>query len=144
MESLEKIKQDELNTTSNISIPDVKYNGQEEEVEEEDTLDEMELELETMFSDMLNRIEDVDSLTEISYNEFLNDKTKSERQKVNGNINKMYSKLREVDQLCTHALKLKGSLPNDQKIFWKNTMNKMTKILKILSRIRTKAIELNK
>lgn len=142
-EALKEFQQElnnEVNTTSNVSVPDVKFNGDEEETE----LEEEDTGIEEMFARMIDSISDIDYLSEISYSDFIKDETKSNRQKVNGNINKMYSKLKEVEQLCNHALKLKGSLPNNQKLFWKNTYNKMSKTMKLLSNISIKVRELNK
>lgn len=153
VEELENIV-GETNTTSNFDAPPTKEEDDDrilrgkldidEEEEDDEECSTVEEKLESLFSNMIDSIEEVDSLHEISYKEFVKDDTKSDREKVNGNINKMYSKLVQVDRLCTHALKLKGTLDNSQRLYWKQTFNKLNKTMKKIDEIRSKCIDLRK
>ena len=88
--------------------------------------------------DIYNRL----SLNELSYSDFRNDDSLSERQKINTNILEIGKKLREVEQMVNHASKLKLESGADQSVFWKGTISKFTKINERLLRLSSKIREI--
>lgn len=79
-------------------------------------------------------------VNEVAYKEWVNDATMSPKQKINKAILEVARNLYEVDRLISRSAKLKTEINADQSIYWKNTVNKFTKInerlLKISSKIR--------
>lgn len=70
------------------------------------------------------RIEEtINRIDEANYKDYRNDDTKSERQKINGNIIEINRKLREVEQMISHASKLKLETGQGSDIYWKQTGN---------------------
>ena len=88
--------------------------------------------------EMLDRI-----MLEINYNEFRKDDSKSNRQKINTNIKHINSMLREVEQLITHAAKLKTESGANHSVFWKGTSSQFLKIRERLNRLNSKILEIN-
>jgi len=94
--------------------------------------------------DIYNRTNSsVSLLTEANYSDYRNDDTKSERQKINGNIIEINRKLREVEQMIGHASKLKLETGAGSDIYWKGTLGSFLKIKERLNRLSTKIIEMN-
>lgn len=87
-----------------------------------------------------NETKVVQPVNEVAYKEWVNDATMSPKQKINKAILEVARNLYEVDRLISRSAKLKTEINADQSIYWKNTVNKFTKInerlLKISSKIR--------
>lgn len=93
--------------------------------------------------DIYNRTNSIVSvLTEGNYSDFRNDDTKSERQKINGNIIEINRKLREVEQMISHASKLKLETGAGSDIYWKATARSFLKIKEKLNRLSQKIVEI--
>lgn len=82
-------------------------------------------------------------LYEITYNDYKNDSSTSTKQKINGHIIEINKRLKEVEQMLTHATKLKMESGSDQRVFWKSTVDKFQKIDQTLSRLSNKIREMN-
>lgn len=87
--------------------------------------------------------ETIQRLDEASYNDYKNDDTKSERQKINGNIIEINRKLREVEQMISHASKLKLETGQGSDIYWKATGRSFLKIKERLVRLTNKIVEIS-
>lgn len=81
-------------------------------------------------------------INEIAYNDFKNDDSRNEKQKINANIIEMNKKLREVEQMINHASRLKLETGQDQSVFWKGTINSFVKIKERLNRLTNKLVEI--
>lgn len=82
-------------------------------------------------------------MVEINYNDYRNDNSKSNRQKINTNIKNINSMLREVEQLINHAGRLKTESGADQSVFWKGTSTQFLKIKERLNRLSSKILEIH-
>jgi hypothetical protein len=82
-------------------------------------------------------------LVEVTYSDYKNDNNSSTRQKINNHINEINKRLREVEQMITHASKLKTESGSDQRVFWKGTVSKFQQIDQRLTRLSTKIREIN-
>lgn len=82
----------------------------------------------------------MEAVNEVAYKEWVSDTTMSPKQKINKAILEVAKNLYEVERLIGRSAKLKTEINADQSIYWKNTVNKFTKInerlLKISSKIR--------
>lgn len=87
--------------------------------------------------------ESINRIDEASYNDYRNDDTKSERQKINGNIIEINRKLREVEQMIGHASKLKLETGAGSDIYWKQTGRSFLKIKERLVRLTSKIVEIS-
>lgn len=87
--------------------------------------------------------ESINRIDEASYSDFRNDNTKSERQKINGNIIEINRKLREVEQMIGHASKLKLETGQGSDIYWKATGRSFLKIKERLVRLTSKIVEIS-
>jgi HD superfamily phosphohydrolase len=87
--------------------------------------------------------ETIQRLDEGNYNDYKNDDTKSERQKINGNIIEINRKLREVEQMISHASKLKTESGAGADIYWKATGRSFLKIKERLVRLSNKIVEIS-
>jgi len=87
--------------------------------------------------------ETIDKLSEVNYNDYKNDDTKSERQKINGNIIEINRKLREVEQMISHASRLKVESGSGSDIYWKQTGRSFLKIKERLNRLTSKIVEIS-
>ena len=83
-----------------------------------------------------------ETINEISYNDYRDDHSKSERQKINDSILEINKRLREVEQMINHASKLKNEAGHSNEIFWKRTGNSFLKIKERLNRLTTKVVEI--
>lgn len=81
---------------------------------------------------------------EANYNDFKNDPNTNPKQKINSHILEINKRLREVEQMITHASKLKTETGADQSVFWKGTLGSFKKIDERLLRLSSKIRELNK
>ena len=82
-------------------------------------------------------------VSEASYGDFKDDSSRTTRQKINTSIIEINRKLREVDQMITHASKLKLESGADQSVFWKGTLKNFQKIDERLLKLSTKIREIN-
>lgn len=80
-------------------------------------------------------------LNERSYQDFKQDDSKNEKEKINGHIIEINRKLREVEQMINHASKLKLETGADHGIFWKGTIGNFLKIREKLTRLSNKIVE---
>jgi len=87
--------------------------------------------------------ESINRIDEANYNDFRNDDSKSERQKINGNIIEINRKLREVEQMISHASKLKLETGQGSDIYWKQTGKSFLKIKERLVRLTSKIVEIS-
>lgn len=87
--------------------------------------------------------ETIQRLDEANYEDYRNDDSKSERQKINGNIIEINRKLREVEQMIGHASKLKLETGAGSDIYWKNTERSFLKIKERLVRLTSKIVEIS-
>jgi len=81
------------------------------------------------------------NITEISYNAYKNNPDKTEKEKINGNFQEIYKRLKEVEQLMAHAKKLKTEIGQDQ-VYWKDTTRKFGKISEKLNSISIRIKEM--
>jgi len=91
--------------------------------------------------DSYNRLQG--TITEINYNDYKSDPSKTTTQKINSNILEINKKLREVEQMINHAAKLKTESGSDQTVFWKGTVGSFLKIKERLNRLSNKIVEFN-
>lgn len=102
--------------------------------------------MDEMFS-RVNRLIDLKvnkkQIQELTYNDFKSDNTKTDRQKINLNIKEMNRMLREVEQMISHAAKLKSESGADSNVFWKGTLDRFTKINEKLIRLSGKIREMH-
>ena len=85
----------------------------------------------------------VSKLNEINYNDYRNDESRNEKQKINQNIIEINKKLREVEQMIAHASKLKTESGLNSDIFWKRTGTSFLKIKERLNRLTNKIVEIS-
>lgn len=83
------------------------------------------------------------NIFELAYPDFKSDDTKTDRQKINLNIKEINRKLSEVEQMITHAGKLKIEIGVDNTVFWKGTVERFSKINEKLLRLSNKIREMN-
>lgn len=81
-------------------------------------------------------------INEISYKDFKNDSTFNERQKINNHILEINRKLKEVEQMISHAHKLKNESGQTNDVFWKRTQGSFLKIKERLNRLTSKIVEI--
>jgi hypothetical protein len=84
----------------------------------------------------------MNSLLEASYKEYRGDKTKSTNEKINNSIKELNQSLMKVEQAVGHALRLKTEMAVDQRLLWRSSHNRLTKIGERLNRIGKKINEL--
>jgi tetrahydromethanopterin S-methyltransferase subunit G len=92
--------------------------------------------------EMMNRLIGM-NLTEAKYSDFKNDQSNPTKVKINKHINEIDKRLREVEQMITHAAKLKLESGADQTVFWKGTLGNFQKIDQRLNRLSNKIREMN-
>lgn len=82
------------------------------------------------------------SLSEASYKEYKGDKTRSTNEKINNSIKELNQSLMKVERAVGHALRLKTEMAVDQRLLWRSSHNRLTKIGERLNRIGKKINEL--
>jgi len=144
------ITEDE-NTTSNLDggagQPQTPYAFSKEVEEPDDAaysepVEETDLfykKIEDIYYKINNRVE---SLNEARYDDYVSDDTQTQRQKINNHVLEINRKLREVEQMITHASRLKSESGSDQGIFWKKTVGSFIKIRERLNRLSSKIVEM--
>lgn len=81
-------------------------------------------------------------IEEIAYKDFKNDQSKNEKQKINDHILEINRKLKEVEQMISHAHKLKNESGQTNDVFWKRTQGSFLKIKERLNRLTSKIVEI--
>lgn len=71
---------------------------------------------------------DIIKVNESSYKDFKNDPSGTSVQKVNNTINEINKRLREVNKMLNHSIKLKTESNMTSNLYWKKTLNNITKI----------------
>lgn len=82
------------------------------------------------------------SLQEGSYKEYKGDKTKTTNEKINNSIKELNQSLMKVERAVGHALRLKTEMAVDQRLLWRSSHSRLTKIGERLNRIGKKINEL--
>jgi len=82
------------------------------------------------------------SLQEASYKEYKGDKTKTTNEKINTSIKELNQSLMKVERAVSHALRLKTEMAVDQRLLWRSSHSRLTKIGERLNRIGKKINEL--
>lgn len=94
--------------------------------------------------DIYNKLDSkVSTINELNYKSYKEDDSKSERQKINTNILEINRKLREVEQMITHASKLKLETGAGTDVYWKGTLGSFLKIRERLNRLSQAIVEMN-
>jgi hypothetical protein len=83
----------------------------------------------TLMSEMYNIIE------EGKYSEIKNDPSISPKKKVNYAIAEVYTKLYEIEQIISKNMKLKNEMNVDNRMYWKSTKDKLSKLSERLNRV---------
>jgi hypothetical protein len=74
-------------------------------------------------------------LLEGKYQEIKNDPTVSPKKKVNYAIAEVYTKLYEIEQIVSKNVKLKTEMNQDNRMYWKSTREKLSKLSERLNRV---------
>ena len=82
------------------------------------------------------------SLSEISYPVYKKEPGLSPKQKVNTSINEMHRKLREIERIVNHNVRLKQEAGVDNSQYWKSSRENLSKISERLLRVSTQLKEL--
>ena len=82
-------------------------------------------------------------LAEINYSDYKNDPTTSSRKKIQSNINRINSQLKEVEQMINHASKLKLESGANSSVWNKGILSKFLTIRERLNRLSQKIVEMN-
>ena len=77
-------------------------------------------------------------LGETSYRDYKKDETASPKQKVNRAIREINGKLKEIDRILSHNIKLKKEAGVDQSKYWKGTRKTLYRIAEKMSGISEK------
>ena len=137
---------EEENVSSNVIGPDTPF-AFSKDVEDPRDVSYSEPVVESFYQkmdDIYNRIQKkVRNLNELNYNDYKQDNTRTERQKINSNIIEINKKLREVEVMLNHASKLKLETGSNQTVFWKGTLGNFLKIKERLTRLSNKITEIN-
>jgi hypothetical protein len=76
-----------------------------------------------------------DIIEEGKYNEIKNDPSVSPKKKVNYAIAEVYTKLYEIEQIISKNMKLKNEMNVDNRMYWKSTKEKLSKLSEKLNRV---------
>ena len=74
-------------------------------------------------------------LEEGRYNDIKNDPSVSPKKKVNYAIAEVYTKLYEIEKIVTKNMKLKNEMNEDNRMYWKSTKEKLSKLSERLNRV---------
>jgi hypothetical protein len=74
-------------------------------------------------------------LEEGRYNDIKNDPSVSPKKKVNYAIAEVYTKLYEIEKIVTKNMKLKNEMNEDNRMYWKSTREKLSKLSERLNRV---------
>ena len=81
-------------------------------------------------------------LSEASYLSYKKDPTSSAKQKVNRSISEMHKRLREMEQIVNHNVRLKQESGVNNSQYWKSSRENLTKISERLLRVSKQLKEL--
>jgi hypothetical protein len=142
---------EEKNTTSNLDGGQGQFQtpyafAKKEEEHDDDAYSEPVEETDRFYK----KIEDIyyrinhrlESLKEARYRDYVADDTQTHRQKINNHVLEINKKLREVEQMITHASRLKSEIGSDQSVFWKKTIESFVKIKERLNRMSAKIVDM--
>lgn len=76
-----------------------------------------------------------DILEEGKYNDIKNDPSVSPKKKVNYAIAEVYTKLYEIEKIISKNMKLKTEMNVDNRMYWKSTKEKLSKLSERLNRV---------
>tara|TARA_R110000868_G_scaffold12456_32_gene59658 strand:+ start:297 stop:791 length:495 start_codon:yes stop_codon:yes gene_type:complete len=142
---------EEENTTSNLDggqgQPSTPYAFTDKEEEPDDAAYSEPVQETDRFykkiEDIYHRINlRVESLSEARYSDYVSDDTQTQTQKINNHVLEINKKLREVEQMITHASRLKSESGSNQGVFWKKTVGSFIKIKERLNRLSSKIVEM--
>jgi hypothetical protein len=88
-----------------------------------------ELDYRKMMSEMYSILE------EGKYNDIKNDPAVSPKKKVNYAIAEVYTKLYEIEKIISKSMKLKNEMNIDNRMYWKPTKEKLSKLSERLNRV---------
>jgi hypothetical protein len=74
-------------------------------------------------------------LEEGKYNDIKNDPSVSPKKKVNYAIAEVYTKLYEIEKIIAKNMKLKNEMNVDNRMYWKSTREKLSKLSEKLNRV---------
>jgi hypothetical protein len=74
-------------------------------------------------------------LEEGKYHDIKNDPSVSPKKKVNYAIAEVYTKLYEIEKIITKNMKLKNEMNVDNRMYWKSTREKLSKLSERLNRV---------
>jgi methyl-accepting chemotaxis protein len=95
------------------------------------------------FDLFFKKIEDkVRHINEISYRDYKNAISSTQKQKINDSISNINKSLSEIDRMVNHVSKLKSEI-NDNNIFYSQSKSKLQKISNRLQTLTHKVRELN-
>lgn len=83
----------------------------------------------TMMSEMYSILE------EGKYNDIKNDPNVSPKKKVNYAIAEVYTKLYEIEKIISRNMRLKNKMNVDNRMYWKSTKEKLSKLSERLNRV---------
>ncbi|NBW58563.1 hypothetical protein EBR43_12480, partial [bacterium] len=81
-------------------------------------------------------------LSEASYHTYKKDPTSTPKQKVNQSITEIHRKLREIEKVVNHNVRLKQEAGIDNSQYWKSSRENLTKISERLLRVSKQLKEL--
>lgn len=76
-----------------------------------------------------------DIISEGKYSEIKNDPSVSPKKKVNYAIAEVYTKLYEIERIISKNMKLKNEMNIDNRMYWKSTREKLSKLSEKLNRV---------
>jgi HD superfamily phosphohydrolase len=76
-----------------------------------------------------------DILEEGKYNDIKNDPSVAPKKKVNYAIAEVYTKLYEIENIISKNVKLKTEINMDNRMYWKSTKEKLSKLSERLNRV---------
>lgn len=88
---------------------------------------------ESSYKTMMSEMYDI--LEEGKYNDIKNDPTVSAKKKVNYAIAEVYTKLYEIEKIISKNMKLKTEMNVDNRMYWKSTKDKLSKLSERLNRV---------
>ena len=81
-------------------------------------------------------------INEASYHSYKKDPTSTPKQKVNRSISEMHKKLREIEQIVNHNVRLKQEAGVNNSQYWKSSRENLSKISERLLRVSKQLKEL--
>lgn len=88
---------------------------------------------ESEYKKMVSNLYDI--INEGKYNEIKNDPSISPKKKVNYAIAEVYTKLYEIERIISKNMKLKNEMNLDNRMYWKSTREKLSKLSEKINRV---------